>query len=41
MYIDYHGIKCKVLEFVTKSSGIWLDIGVGYLVSAECVDIVF
>ena len=40
MLVAYHDILCKVNDFVHKADGIYLDIGVGYLVKAEYVIII-
>ena len=40
MYVAYHGTLYKVYDFVKKPCHMWLDIGVGYLVRADRVDIV-
>lgn len=41
MSVDYHGLRLKVFDFRTDESGVhWLDLGVGYWVNADHVEIV-
>lgn len=40
MLVAYHDILCRVNDFIHKADGIYLDIGVGYLVKAEHVIII-
>lgn len=40
MLVAYHDILCRVNDFVHKDDGIYLDIGVGYLVKADHVIII-
>ena len=40
MLVAYHDILCRVNDFIHKADGIYLDIGVGYLVKADHVIII-
>lgn len=40
MFVIYHDHVCKVHDFKTdKDNSVWLDIGVGYWVRSDNVDI--
>ena len=41
MRVNYHGIKLSVIDFKKDENGVyWIDLGVGYWVNADHVEIV-
>ena len=41
MKVNYHGFKLCVLDFKKDAEGVyWIDLGVGYWVNADHVEIV-
>ena len=39
MFVIYHDQVLKVHEFIHKPDGIWLDLGLGFYVKSDNVDI--